>query len=168
MVGGQIHVKPIRGGGYRPRVGDRRVLYTLNSGESILTVEADGRGRRNPGKRLPGASWPGRAPCPGAGAQQCTGCGWAVAAGAADLALNGEARWRAAEVMAPVGPGLAPYQPPRRCFVVDERHVGAEDLPGANLMKAVPGLEQSHTPGDLVRVAGRPVEWLRDPRMTRG
>ena len=52
--------------------------------------------------------------------------------------------------------------------VVDERHVGAEDLPGAGLMKAVPGLEQSHTPGDLVRVAGRPVEWLRDPRMTRG
>ena len=57
---------------------------------------------------------------------------------------NGKARWRvAAEVIAPVGSRLAPYQPPRCCFVVDERHVGAEDLPGADLMKAVSGLEQS-------------------------
>ena len=47
---------------------------------------------------------------------------------------NGEARWRAAvevgELIAPVGPELAPYQPSQRYHVVDERHVGAEDLPG--------------------------------------
>ena len=81
---------------------------------------------------------------------------------------NGEARWRAAvevgELIAPVGPELAPYQPSQRYHVVDERHVGAEDLPGTNLMAAVLGLEQSRTPGDVVRVAGLLVEWLRDPR----
>ena len=51
---------------------------------------------------------------------------------------NGEARWRAAvevgELIAPVGPELAPYQPSQRYVVVDERHVGTEDLPGRNLM----------------------------------
>ena len=79
---------------------------------------------------------------------------------------NGDSRWRAAlevgELIAPVGPELAPYQPSQRYVVVDERHVGAEDLPGRNLMRAVLGLEQSRTPEDLVRVAGRLVEWLRD------
>ena len=79
---------------------------------------------------------------------------------------NGEARWRAAlevgELIAPVGPELASYQPSQRYIVVDERHVGVEDLPASNLMSAVLGLEQSRTPVDLVRVAGRLVEWLRD------
>ena len=79
---------------------------------------------------------------------------------------NGEARWRAAvevgELIAPVGPELAPYQPSQRYVVVDERHVGTEDLPGRNLMGAVLGLEQSRTPDDLLRVAERLAEWLRD------
>ena len=79
---------------------------------------------------------------------------------------NGEARWRAAlevgELIAPVGPWLEPYQPSQRYIVVDERHVGVEDLPASNLMAAVLGLERSRTPGDLLRVAGRLVEWLRD------
>ena len=81
---------------------------------------------------------------------------------------NGEARWRAAlemgELIAPVGPELAPYQPSQRYIVVDERHVGAEDLPASNLMAAVLGLEQGRTPEDLKRVVERLVEWLRDPR----
>ena len=81
---------------------------------------------------------------------------------------NGEARWRAAvevgELIAPVGPWLEPYQPSQRYVVVDERHVGAEDLPGRNLMSAVLGLEQSRTPEDVVRVAELLAEWLRDPR----
>ena len=51
---------------------------------------------------------------------------------------NGDARWRAAmevgELIAPVGPWLEPYQPSQRYIVVDERHVGAEDLPGRNLL----------------------------------
>ena len=46
----------------------------------------------------------------------------------------------------------------------DERHVGAEDLPGRNLMRAVLGLEQSRTPEDGMRVAGLLAQWLRDPR----
>ena len=79
---------------------------------------------------------------------------------------NGAARWRAAvevgELIAPVGPELGPYQPSQRYLVVDERHVGAEDLPVRNLMGAVLGLEQSRGPADLVRVVGRLVEWLRD------
>ena len=81
---------------------------------------------------------------------------------------TGEARWRAAvevgELIAPVGPELAPYQPSQRYLVVDERHEGAEDLPEGNLMAAVLGLEQSRGPGDLVRVVGLLVEWLRDPQ----
>ena len=81
---------------------------------------------------------------------------------------TGEARWRAAvevgELIAPVGPELAPYQPSQRYLVVDERHAGAEDLPGRNLMGAVLGLEQSRGPGDLVQVVEKLVEWLRDPQ----
>ena len=81
---------------------------------------------------------------------------------------NGEAPWKApvevGELIAPVGPWLKPYQPSQRYIVVDERHVGAEDLPASNLMRAVLGLEQSRAPGDLARVAGLLVEWLRDPR----
>ena len=81
---------------------------------------------------------------------------------------NGDARWRAAlemgELIAPVGPWLKPYQPSQRYIVVDERHVGAEDLPGRNLMRAVLGLEQSRTPKDVMGVAGLLAQWLRDPR----
>ena len=81
---------------------------------------------------------------------------------------NGDSRWRAAvevgELIAPVGPWLEPYQPSQRYIVVDERHVGAEDLSVRNLMHAVLGLEQSRTPEDVMRVAGLLAEWLRDPR----
>ena len=56
------------------------------------------------------------------------------------------------------GPGKERY------IVVDERHVGAEDLPGRNLMWAVLGLEQGRTPKDVMRVAGLLAQWLRDPR----
>ena len=60
---------------------------------------------------------------------------------------NGDARWRAAlevgELIAPVGPELASYQPSQRYIVVDERHVGTEDLPGRNLMRAVLGLDRA-------------------------
>ena len=81
---------------------------------------------------------------------------------------NGEARWGAAvemgELIAPVGPWLAPYQPSQRYLVVDERRVGADDLPGRNLMAAVSGLERSRGPEDLLRVAEQLAQWLRDPR----
>ena len=52
----------------------------------------------------------------------------------------------AGESVAPVEPELAPYrpsrryQPSRRCFVVDERHVGAEDLPASSPMSGGAGV----------------------------
>ena len=42
------------------------------------------------------------------------------------------------------GPGKERY------IVFDEWHVGAEDLPGRNLIQAVLGLEQSRTPKDVM------------------
>ena len=81
---------------------------------------------------------------------------------------NGATRWRAAlevtELITPVGPSLAPYQPRQRYLLLDERRVEEDDLPSRNLMKAVVGLEQSRSTADLVRVVGALQEWLRDPR----
>lgn len=81
---------------------------------------------------------------------------------------NGAARWKAAvevrELISPVGPSLAPYQPSQRYLVLDERHVGDDALPRGNLMAAVIGLEQSRSPADLVRVVDVLRERLRDPR----
>ena len=74
---------------------------------------------------------------------------------------NGDRPWRAArdvtELIAPVGPSLAPYQPSQTYLVLDERHVRDHDVPGRNLMAAVVALEQSRSPDDLKRV----VETLR-------
>ena len=68
---------------------------------------------------------------------------------------NGESAWRAArdvgELIARVGPALAPYQPAQRYCVVDERRVGEDDLTSDNLMAAVVRLEKSRTPADLLR-----------------
>ena len=79
---------------------------------------------------------------------------------------NGPTRWKAAmdvaDLITPVGPSLAPYQPSQRYFVLDEQHVGDDDLPGSNLMAAVIGLEQSRSPADLVRVVDTLRERLRD------
>ena len=76
---------------------------------------------------------------------------------------NGESAWRAArdvgDLIAPVGPALAPYQPAQRYCVVDERRVGEDDLTGDNLMAAVVRLEKSRTPADLLRA----VDTLRAP-----
>ena len=81
---------------------------------------------------------------------------------------NGARRWRAAvdarELIAPVGPALAPYQPSQRYLVLDERHVARDDLSGDNLMGAVIGLEQSRSPADLVKVVEVLRERLRSPR----
>ena len=80
---------------------------------------------------------------------------------------NGSSRWGApvevGELIAPVGAWLTPYQPSQRYFVVDERHVRNDDLPGYNLMTAVIGLEKSRSLADLVRVVDALREWLRDP-----
>ena len=81
---------------------------------------------------------------------------------------NGAAPWRAArevgELIAPVPPSLAPYQPAQRYVVVDERRVRSDDAPEGNLMAAVAALEQSRSPEDLRRVlvALQQRVWARD------
>ncbi len=69
---------------------------------------------------------------------------------------NGAAPWRAArdvsDLIAPVSPSLAPYQPAQRYVVLDERRVRSDDGPEGNLMAAVVALEQSRSPEDLERV----------------
>ena len=83
---------------------------------------------------------------------------------------NGVAPWRAArdvgELIAPVGPSLAPYQPSQRYLVLDERHVRDDDVPGQNLMAAVVALEQSRSPEDLKRAvdALHARSWVPDER----
>ena len=60
---------------------------------------------------------------------------------------NGAPPWRAArdvaELIAPVGPTLARYQPSQRYVVLDERHVGDHDVPERNLMAAVVALDRA-------------------------
>ena len=69
---------------------------------------------------------------------------------------NGAPPWRAArdvsDLIAAVGPSLAPYQPSQRYVVLDERHVRDHDVPERNLMAAVVALEQSGSEEDLKRV----------------
>ena len=81
---------------------------------------------------------------------------------------NGAPPWRAArdvsELIAPVGPSLAPYQPSQRYVVLDERHVRDHDVPEPNLMAAVVALEQSGSAEDLERV----VEALQRRPWARG
>ena len=81
---------------------------------------------------------------------------------------NGVDRWKAArevrELISPVGPSLAPYQPSQRYLLLDERHIEEDDLPSRNLMAAVVGLEQSRTPADLVRVVDALRERPWEPR----
>ena len=81
---------------------------------------------------------------------------------------NGATRWKAAvevrELISPIGPELAPYQPSQRYLVLDERNVEDDALPSGNLMTAVVGLEKSRSPADLVRVVDMLRERLRHPR----
>ncbi len=49
------------------------------------------------------------------------------------------------ELIAAVGPELAPYQPAQRYYVVDERRLAEDDLPSDNLMTSVVQLEQSRS-----------------------
>ena len=80
---------------------------------------------------------------------------------------NGARPWTAArevrELIAPVGPDLAPYQPSQRYVVLDERRMAVDDVPQDNLMAAVIGLEQSREPADLVRVVDALRARLRGP-----
>ena len=81
---------------------------------------------------------------------------------------NGAGPWTAAremgELIAPSGPWLAPFQPAERYHLLDLKRVPTDDLPRANLLRAVAGLEQSRSPKDLLRVVEALQRWLRDPR----
>ncbi|MDE2904637.1 MAG: Rpn family recombination-promoting nuclease/putative transposase [Acidobacteriota bacterium] len=83
---------------------------------------------------------------------------------------NGARPWRAAremgELIAAVGPELAPYQPAQRYHVVDERHLAEDDLPSGNLMTSVVQLERIGAAPDLVRVVEALQAKLSDPRET--
>ena len=80
---------------------------------------------------------------------------------------NGRGRWTAAadmsELIAPVGEGLARYQPVQRYFVLDAGGREDDDLPRSNLVSAVVRLEQGRTPADLKRVVDALVDWLPGP-----
>ena len=70
---------------------------------------------------------------------------------------NGEAPWQSvlevSELIQPVDEALAPYRPSQRYCVLDERHVGEDDLPSRNLVTTVALLERIRSPWDLIRVA---------------
>ena len=80
---------------------------------------------------------------------------------------NGETPWKAveevSELIQPVDEVLVPCQPSQRYRVLDERHVGDDDLPSRNLMTAVVRLEQIRAPSDLVPLTGMLRDWLRSP-----
>ena len=68
------------------------------------------------------------------------------------------------ELIAPSGPWLAPFQPAQRYHLLDLQRVAADDLPRANLLRAVAGLEQSRSLEDMLEVVEALQHWLRDPR----
>ena len=80
---------------------------------------------------------------------------------------NGEAPWQSvlevSELIQPVDKALAPYRPSQRYCVLDERHVGEDDLPSRNLVTTVALLERIRSPWDLIRVARMLRHWLRRP-----
>ena len=45
-----------------------------------------------------------------------------------------------------------PYRPSQRHHVLDERHVGDDDLPRPNLVTAVVRMERIASPSDLIQV----------------
>ena len=81
---------------------------------------------------------------------------------------NGETPWRAAtevsELIQPAGGELAPYRPSQHHCVLDERHVGTDDLPRPNLVTALVHLEQARSLGDLVAVTRMLRAGLHGPR----
>ena len=83
------------------------------------------------------------------------------------VVYSGDAPWTAPlemrELIAPVPAPLEPCQPRQRSLLLDEQRLTVDDLPLANLVRAVAGLEQSRTPTDVARVATALRGWLRDP-----
>ncbi len=87
---------------------------------------------------------------------------------------NGRHRWTAAEEVAEMiaggGETLAPYQPSQRYYLLDERRMGAHDLPGHNLMSALIALESNRDRERTPELVGALIERLRelgDPALTQ-
>ena len=80
---------------------------------------------------------------------------------------NGAAPWKAAvevgALLQPVGGALAPYRPSQRHHLLDERHIGQDDLPWPNLVMVLIRLEQSSSQWDLIPVRGMLRECLPGP-----
>lgn len=83
------------------------------------------------------------------------------------VAYNGNAAWTAAldvaDLVDPVGGGLEVYRPRLRYFLLDEAHLGKEDLAGRNLMSAVIRLEQGRGPDEMREVVAALAAWLDRP-----
>ena len=77
------------------------------------------------------------------------------------------APWKAEQevgaLLQPVSGALAPYRPSQRYHLLDERHVGRDDLPRPNLVTVVVWLEQSRSQWDLIPVTGIVWECLPSP-----
>ena len=137
--------------------------WNLPSATSASEPSSKWRARSGGGSRAPPLRGRDSRPAPGRGA--------AIAAPSPELLepdgrrrpvlpvvlYNGTAPWRAArevsELIAPVPPSLAPYQPAQSYVVVDERRVRSDDAAEGNLMAAVAALEQSRSMEDLHGVA---------------
>ena len=102
--------------------------------------------------------------------RRCVSAGEPLPAVLPVVLYNGARPWRAAlemrELIAAVGPELAPHQPAQRYCVVDERRLAEDDLPSDNLMTLVVQLEQSSSAADLARVLEALQAKLSDPRET--
>ena len=79
---------------------------------------------------------------------------------------NGSSPWTAAEDVAEMvagrGETLAPYQPSQRYYLLDERRIGAHDLPGRNLMSALIALETNRERERTPALVAALIERLRE------
>ena len=80
---------------------------------------------------------------------------------------NGRPRWtapvEAADLIAPAGEALARFQPSQRCFLLDERRWGEDDLLRRNLVSALAALENSRSAEELPALLAALSDWLRGP-----
>ena len=79
---------------------------------------------------------------------------------------NGSRRWTAAEDVAEMiaggGDALGRYQPSLRYYLLDEGSIGADDLPGRNLVSALIALETNRERGRTPRLVEALIARLRE------
>ena len=62
-----------------------------------------------------------------------------------------------------MGEALARFQPSQRCFLLDERRWGEDDLPRRNLLSALVALENSRSAEELPALLSALSDWVRGP-----